>query len=129
MKFARFRTPGQPPQVGVVDGDQVTPLVDAERRSIGCLRTLIAQGPDSAIVPHGPPLPISSVSWLPPIARPEKIFCIGLNYADHAAEQKATVADLPVVFSKFSSCLIGAGSPFVCRRSVSKSTSRPNWSW
>ena len=36
----------------------------------------------------------------PPIARPGKIVCIGLNYRDHADETNAQIPDEPVVFMK-----------------------------
>jgi 2-keto-4-pentenoate hydratase/2-oxohepta-3-ene-1,7-dioic acid hydratase in catechol pathway len=42
-----------------------------------------------------------------PIARPGKIVCIGLNYADHAAESGATIPDEPVVFMKDPSTVVG----------------------
>ncbi len=42
-----------------------------------------------------------------PIPRPGKIVCIGLNYADHAAETGAAVPSEPVVFMKASNTLVG----------------------
>ena len=42
-----------------------------------------------------------------PIARPGKIVCIGLNYADHAAESGAPIPTEPVVFFKASNTLVG----------------------
>ena len=42
-----------------------------------------------------------------PVSRPSKVIGIGLNYKDHAEEQKAKVPDLPVIFAKFPSTLIG----------------------
>jgi 2,4-didehydro-3-deoxy-L-rhamnonate hydrolase len=42
-----------------------------------------------------------------PIARPGKIVCIGLNYADHAAEAGAAVPDEPVVFFKAPNTVVG----------------------
>lgn len=50
---------------------------------------------------------------LPPIDRPEKILCIGLNYRDHAIETGADIPSIPVVFSKFNSAIIGHGQPIV----------------
>ncbi|MGH2787869.1 MAG: fumarylacetoacetate hydrolase family protein [Actinomycetota bacterium] len=47
----------------------------------------------------------------PPIARPGKVVCLGLNYADHAAESGEPVPDLPLLFAKASSCVIGPGTP------------------
>jgi len=42
-----------------------------------------------------------------PIARPGKVVCIGLNYADHAAESGMPVPEEPVVFMKASSTVVG----------------------
>ncbi|QNK31907.1 fumarylacetoacetate hydrolase family protein [Serratia sp. JUb9] len=36
-----------------------------------------------------------------------KFICIGLNYADHAAETGATIPEEPVVFSKWTSAVVG----------------------
>jgi 2-keto-4-pentenoate hydratase/2-oxohepta-3-ene-1,7-dioic acid hydratase in catechol pathway len=47
----------------------------------------------------------------PPITRPGKIICLGLNYADHAAESGQPMPDRPMLFSKASSCVIGTGAP------------------
>ena len=42
-----------------------------------------------------------------PVARPSKIICIGLNYADHAKETNATPPAEPVIFMKASTALCG----------------------
>ena len=43
----------------------------------------------------------------PPVARPSKIVCIGLNYSDHAREMGAALPTEPVVFLKATSALVG----------------------
>jgi 2-keto-4-pentenoate hydratase/2-oxohepta-3-ene-1,7-dioic acid hydratase in catechol pathway len=43
----------------------------------------------------------------PPIARPGKVVCIGLNYRDHARETGAELPDEPVVFMKDPSTVVG----------------------
>ncbi|MDQ1552294.1 MAG: hypothetical protein QOD50_1716, partial [Actinomycetota bacterium] len=43
----------------------------------------------------------------PPVARPIKIVCIGLNYRDHAEETHAEIPKEPVVFMKDPSTLVG----------------------
>jgi 2-keto-4-pentenoate hydratase/2-oxohepta-3-ene-1,7-dioic acid hydratase in catechol pathway len=43
----------------------------------------------------------------PPIARPGKVVCIGLNYSDHAAETGAAAPERPVVFMKDPSTVVG----------------------
>jgi 2,4-didehydro-3-deoxy-L-rhamnonate hydrolase len=42
-----------------------------------------------------------------PIARPHQILCIGLNYADHAAETGQAVPREPILFNKAPNTLIG----------------------
>ena len=44
-----------------------------------------------------------------PVARPSKIICIGLNYADHAKETKASIPTEPIIFFKSTTAL---GGPF-----------------
>jgi 2-keto-4-pentenoate hydratase/2-oxohepta-3-ene-1,7-dioic acid hydratase in catechol pathway len=50
---------------------------------------------------------------MPPVPDPEKIICVGLNYADHAAESKMAVPAEPVIFNKLPSALAAAGQPIV----------------
>ena len=49
----------------------------------------------------------------PPIGRPSKIICIGLNYADHARETGATPPAEPVVFLKATSALVGPNDAII----------------
>jgi len=43
----------------------------------------------------------------PPVARPTKVVCIGLNYRDHAEETHAAVPTEPVIFMKAPDCVVG----------------------
>ncbi len=47
------------------------------------------------------------VSLDSPVARPSKIICIGLNYADHAKETNAPVPSEPIIFFKSTSAIAG----------------------
>ena len=51
-----------------------------------------------------------------PITDPGKVFCIGLNYRDHALESGSPIPSEPVVFSKFSQAVIGPGDAIVLPR-------------
>ncbi|WP_207422500.1 fumarylacetoacetate hydrolase family protein [Desertivirga brevis] len=42
-----------------------------------------------------------------PVARPSKIVCVGLNYADHASETNAALPSEPVLFMKSTTALVG----------------------
>jgi 2,4-didehydro-3-deoxy-L-rhamnonate hydrolase len=55
----------------------------------------------------------SSVRLGPPICRPSKIVCIGLNYRDHAAETKAEAPREPVIFFKATTSLVGSNDALV----------------
>lgn len=43
----------------------------------------------------------------PPIARPSKIICIGLNFKDHAAESGFDAPEEPLIFGKATSAICG----------------------
>jgi 2-keto-4-pentenoate hydratase/2-oxohepta-3-ene-1,7-dioic acid hydratase in catechol pathway len=55
----------------------------------------------------------SDAYWFAPVPRPGKVICIGLNYRDHAAESNMPIPERPVIFSKFSTCVIAPGEPVV----------------
>ena len=43
----------------------------------------------------------------PPVARPGKVVCIGLNYRDHAEETKADIPAEPIIFMKAPYTMVG----------------------
>jgi 2-keto-4-pentenoate hydratase/2-oxohepta-3-ene-1,7-dioic acid hydratase in catechol pathway len=62
----------------------------------------------------------SSMRLGPPICRPSKIICIGVNYRDHATESGAEVPREPVVFMKATSSLVGPNDPVVIPKNAKK---------
>ena len=56
---------------------------------------------------------LADLSLTAPIPNPGKILCIGLNYADHAAESGQPLPDHPIVFSKYNNTVIGSGQAIV----------------
>jgi 2-keto-4-pentenoate hydratase/2-oxohepta-3-ene-1,7-dioic acid hydratase in catechol pathway len=60
--------------------------------------------------PSGEGVPIGHVPLLAPVPRPGKLLCIGLNYRDHAAETKLVIPERPLLFSTFSTAVIGPGA-------------------
>ncbi len=56
----------------------------------------------------------------PPLARPSKIVCIGLNFRDHAEETGAVPPVEPVVFMKASSALVGPNDDLLLPRGSTK---------
>ncbi len=55
-------------------------------------------------------VPVEGVPLLPPISRPNKIVCIGLNYRSHAEEQGAEPPETPTFFAKFANALAPPGA-------------------
>lgn len=57
--------------------------------------------------------PLDSVRLRAPIARPGKITCVGLNYADHAREQGIEPPTSPIFFLKSCNTICGPGDSVV----------------
>ena len=60
-----------------------------------------------------PTVSAAGARYAPPVLRPGKIVCVGLNYADHIAESQAQRPERIVLFAKFASCLIAHGEPII----------------
>lgn len=60
-----------------------------------------------------PDLSFDEVILLPPVPDPEKILCIGVNYADHATEMGRTPPPYPTVFTRFADTLVPHGGDLV----------------
>jgi 2-keto-4-pentenoate hydratase/2-oxohepta-3-ene-1,7-dioic acid hydratase in catechol pathway len=58
-----------------------------------------------------------------PVARPSKIICIGLNYADHAKETKANIPSEPIIFFKSTTALCGPYDNVV----IPKNSTKTDW--
>ncbi|MBI2685325.1 MAG: fumarylacetoacetate hydrolase family protein [Acidobacteria bacterium] len=56
----------------------------------------------------------------PCVARPSKIVCIGLNYADHAKESGLDIPKEPIIFFKSTSSLVGPNDPVMIPRGSEK---------
>jgi len=58
-----------------------------------------------------------------PLSNPPRVFAIGLNYRDHAAESKMALPSAPVVFFKMQTAIIGPGDAIV----LPKNSSEPDY--
>jgi len=68
---------------------------------------------------HEPDGPLQEGALRAPIPHPRNSFGIGLNYSDHANEANMEVPDVPVVFSKYPSCISGPFSDVALRATQS----------
>src|SRR3954452_8795238 len=58
-------------------------------------------------------LALGDVRLLPPVPRPGKIVCIGLNYKTHIAESGHPAPAKPMLFARFANSVVGHGEPLV----------------
>jgi acylpyruvate hydrolase len=59
------------------------------------------------VLARGTPVDVAKIEYLPPLANPGKIICIGLNYADHSLETGFKPPEYPAVFVRFTTSLVG----------------------
>jgi 2-keto-4-pentenoate hydratase/2-oxohepta-3-ene-1,7-dioic acid hydratase in catechol pathway len=62
---------------------------------------------------------MEKVRLLAPVANPPRIFGIGVNYAEHAAESGTRMRDVPTVFMVLSSAVVGPGAKVVLPKNSS----------
>lgn len=118
MLAVRFATTNGDVRLGRLDGDQITDAGAAP--AIGFDSTPEAWAVIAAAA--GSTHSVDSVQLLHPV-HPSKVIAIGLNYRDHAEESELDIPDVPVVFSKFSTSLIGSGQTIV----VPREETRPDY--
>jgi acylpyruvate hydrolase len=62
--------------------------------------------------------PLSEVVRKAPVPRPGKIIAMGLNFHDHARENRVPVPEFPVAFLKTTTALVGPDEPVLYPRST-----------
>jgi 2-keto-4-pentenoate hydratase/2-oxohepta-3-ene-1,7-dioic acid hydratase in catechol pathway len=114
MRLVTFREGGRD-RVGARVGDNIVDLSAGDSTIPSDMRTFLEAGDatqfkaKSVVAEGGTIFSAGDVQILAPIANPEKLICIGLNYADHAAESGMDIPSEPIVFSKYASTIIGPG--------------------
>jgi acylpyruvate hydrolase len=117
VRAVRFSAGGEP-RLGRLEDDRVVdagpaPAVGFDASPEAWAAVASASGPATAV---------ADVTLLHPTV-PRKLIAIGLNYRDHAAESELAIPDVPVVFAKFTSAMVGPGAPIV----VPREETRPDY--
>lgn len=114
MRFVAYRA-GNETGLALETKDGLRGLTAGKAPFPVALETLIAAGPtalkDAAKALQAAPILEATFTYLPPLSRPPKIICIGLNYADHTKESPYEQPTYPTVFPRFTSTLIGHLAP------------------
>lgn len=117
MKLLSYAIDGKIRIAAIRDGHYVD-LQQVDAGLPNSMKGLLALGADglrraAAAAAEGQPFDPQQVKLMPPVHDPQKIICVGLNYADHAEETGATVGDEPVIFNKFPTALRADDEPIV----------------
>ncbi len=97
MRIIRYQIPDKSPQYGWIMAEKIGPI---EGNVFDTFQRQEAR------------IPLDTARLLPPTT-PSKIICIGRNYAAHAKEHDAEVPEIPLIFLKPPTSLIGQGQEIV----------------
>ncbi|MGV7241475.1 fumarylacetoacetate hydrolase family protein [Caballeronia sp. M23-90] len=110
MRFVSFERDGKA-TLGVREGAQVRILGDET------LESLLARGVHlndyAQERTSGEKIAAQGLKFLPPLRRPPKIICVGLNFADHTSESNYAQPDYPTLFFRVHTSLIAHEEPMI----------------
>jgi 2-keto-4-pentenoate hydratase/2-oxohepta-3-ene-1,7-dioic acid hydratase in catechol pathway len=118
VRAVRFSADGGEARLGRLEDDRVVDAGPAP--AIGFDASPEAW--EAIAAASGPVTPLDAVTLVHPTV-PRKLIGIGLNYRDHAAESELALPDVPVIFAKFTSAMVGHGATIV----VPREETRPDY--
>ncbi|MDT0184034.1 fumarylacetoacetate hydrolase family protein [Microbacterium sp. ARD31] len=127
MKLLRIGAPGAEKPAALVEDGQYVDLSDVVTDfdeaffgsgGLGRIAPIVAER-----AANGDARPLGDKRVGAPIARPHQIICVGLNYADHAAESGQAVPDEPILFTKSPNTLIGPDDDV----RIPRGSTKPDW--
>ncbi len=101
MELVTYSVGGGETRIGSVDDGEIQPLGGAS------MIEFIERG--GSPEPGEDTVALEEARIHAPVAQPQKVICIGLNYEDHAAETGADIPEKPIVFAKYANSIIGSG--------------------
>lgn len=134
MKIVRFSQNGQAPRLGVLMGDRIGDMQASLVTTLAKRGVVRAAEIAAALVPQSArgfieggaasrdavagitewvTVPAGSARLHAPIHDPGKFICIGLNYADHAAEANMPLPKEPPIFAKWNNAILDPGEPIL----------------
>jgi 2-keto-4-pentenoate hydratase/2-oxohepta-3-ene-1,7-dioic acid hydratase in catechol pathway len=109
------------PRIAARRGDEYVDLHAADSSIPAAMTDFLAGGRATldraaAALVKAPPLPRDRLKLLAPVPAPQKVICVGLNYADHARETGKEPPPEPVIFCKFPTAVSAHSDPIVLPR-------------
>lgn len=123
MKLIRFGKPGyEKPGVQLEDGKRIDVSLFGsdyneqffESNGLGKLKKWLESNQNDC------PVVDENERLGPPVCRPSKLVCVGLNYAKHAAESGMEVPKEPVLFFKATTAIVGPNDDLIIPRNSVK---------
>jgi len=110
MRLVNFMNDGRA-TLGVRDGDDVRvlgsePLESVLARGVDLVEWARANATEEK-------LPMAGLQLLPPLQRPPKILCVGLNFADHTKESNYEQPAYPTLFLRVNTSLVAHDQPMI----------------
>jgi 2-keto-4-pentenoate hydratase/2-oxohepta-3-ene-1,7-dioic acid hydratase in catechol pathway len=119
MKLVMFVEGDKGPRPGlVVDGGVVDLGAEGFKDSVAFMAA--ASSVQADVARSKTAIALDQVKLLAPVLAPPRIFGIGVNYAEHAAESKTEVQKVPTVFIVLSYAVVGPGADVVLPKASSK---------
>jgi 2-keto-4-pentenoate hydratase/2-oxohepta-3-ene-1,7-dioic acid hydratase in catechol pathway len=116
MRLTSYALRGRP-SFGAVNGDGIVDLRPRLHKFHNLTEVFRAQALDDAKAASDgvrPDMPLSAVELLPPLLEPEKILCIGINYANRGQDYNVTNnPKYPSMFFRAPSSLVGSGQNLI----------------
>lgn len=114
MKLALFQT-GNRHGIGIIQDNEIIDCSDITDLPDSIPAILQAGDEarrqlDTVVKGNTPRYDLEAITLLPPVPRPGKFLCVGLNYLDHIEETGNQPPEYPTIFNKQSTCVIGPGA-------------------
>jgi 2-keto-4-pentenoate hydratase/2-oxohepta-3-ene-1,7-dioic acid hydratase in catechol pathway len=110
MRFVSFERNGNA-TLGVREGAQVRILGDETLESLLARGVNLTDYADQNTSEEK--IAAEGLKFLPPLQRPPKIICVGLNFADHTSESNYAQPDYPTLFFRVHTSLIAHEQPMI----------------
>lgn len=111
MRIATIETMGGP-RAAVQVGDEFVVLPFTMAKLLEAGEAGFEQA-ERTVERGGQRVPVAEAKYYAPVPEPHKIICLGLNYRDHAMEAGQPIPSEPILFSKFSTALVGHNANIV----------------
>lgn len=112
MRLVSFETGGRQ-TYGLVRDALIHEATAAFRATYADLRSVLTAGKAGAIETETNGIDPAGVTLLSPVPNPDKIICIGLNYANHIKETGRDKPQYPSIFTRYPSSVLGSGVPLL----------------